>query len=84
MAELGQGHVSTHSRLKAAGQQLGNHALPVVRFNTQPPEGGWHRTGRGATEHFRFNTQPPEGGWNMLKCKKSLNARFNTQPPEGG
>ena len=33
------------------------------RFNTQPPEGGWHRQGYSASSPSRFNTQPPEGGW---------------------
>ena len=33
--------VSTHSRLKAAGTRQ-NVVLPLqLRFNTQPPEGGW-------------------------------------------
>ena len=33
--------VSTHSRLKAAGIRQLDAALPIFRFNTQPPEGGW-------------------------------------------
>ena len=33
--------VSTHSRLKAAGIQAFCHERRAVRFNTQPPEGGW-------------------------------------------
>ena len=34
-------HVSTHSRLKAAGHT--RYLLPqtCISFNTQPPEGGW-------------------------------------------
>ena len=33
--------VSTHSRLKAAGRcKAGRHQVHL-RFNTQPPEGGW-------------------------------------------
>ena len=34
--------VSTHSRLKAAGFPLAFCRLKKSRFNTQPPEGGWH------------------------------------------
>ena len=33
--------VSTHSRPKAAGKLLANRATNILRFNTQPPEGGW-------------------------------------------
>ena len=37
--------VSTHSRLKAAG--ISKRISPTVRrFNTQPPEGGWHNLQR--------------------------------------
>ena len=34
--------VSTHSRLKAAGQPETDFIV-LTRFNTQPPEGGWNR-----------------------------------------
>ena len=33
--------VSTHSRLKAAGERASAHWYRIGRFNTQPPEGGW-------------------------------------------
>ena len=33
--------VSTHSRPKAAGPLWRSKQYDVVRFNTQPPEGGW-------------------------------------------
>ena len=33
--------VSTHSRPKAAGHQSAPSIPPTLRFNTQPPEGGW-------------------------------------------
>ena len=33
--------VSTHSRPKAAGCQTAKAQDLVIRFNTQPPEGGW-------------------------------------------
>ena len=37
------GVVSTHSRLKAAGLPSNAPTIPLRRFNTQPPEGGWGR-----------------------------------------
>ena len=33
--------VSTHSRPKAAGDEICRHLHEGQRFNTQPPEGGW-------------------------------------------
>ena len=37
----GRNRVSTHSRLKAAGRQNIRPDSAKLRFNTQPPEGGW-------------------------------------------
>ena len=34
----------------------------LVRFNTQPPEGGCHHDQRKRPAPVCFNTQPPEGG----------------------
>ena len=39
--------VSTHSRLKAAGEAALPRVFADVGFNTQPPKGGWARH-RGA------------------------------------
>ena len=36
--------VSTHSRPKAAGRISFIAFFTLERFNSQPPEGGWHRT----------------------------------------
>ena len=55
--------VSTHSRLKAAGQTIRYSFLGFSCFNTQPPEGGWHHRLAAHRRMCRFNTQPPEGGW---------------------
>ena len=33
--------VSTHSRLKAAGPRPRAAGIRPIRFNTQPPKGGW-------------------------------------------
>ena len=35
----------------------------IMRFNTQPPEGGWKGFRRPLFCSSCFNTQPPEGGW---------------------
>ena len=46
--------VSTHSRLKAAGGNRQYGFEPVGCFNTQPPEGGWHRLRRWQEWRFGF------------------------------
>ena len=56
-------HVSTHSRLKAAGPMVSVIACQTACFNTQPPEGGWLLNGFLIHPSACFNTQPPEGGW---------------------
>ena len=76
--------VSTHSRLKAAGNAYRDKNSLALRFNTQPPEGGWvillsHRLNQSC-----FNTQPPEGGWMRILALFDDGNGFNTQPPEGG
>ena len=55
--------VSTHSRLKAAGDSLLSICLSAACFNTQPPEGGWIIIYLLIGSDDSFNTQPPEGGW---------------------
>ena len=57
--------VSTHSRLKAAGQARTVCLLARRSFNTQPPEGGWVSVLKEVHELTGFNTQPPEGGWHQ-------------------
>ena len=44
-------YVSTHSRLKAAGNHKTNPNPTKKGFNTQPPEGGWPAVGT----QFDFN-----------------------------
>ncbi len=76
--------VSTHSRPKAAGQDYCRTILSPLRFNTQPPEGGWQLGCHRRSASKRFNTQPPEGGWEIIWLAFGNPTRFNTQPPEGG
>ena len=37
-----------------------------LRFNTQPPEGGWCLYFITQSSIQCFNTQPPEGGWRLV------------------
>ena len=77
--------VSTHSRLKAAGRQATRQSQRHLRFNTQPPEGGWLFQALPASLFcLSFNTQPPEGGWVPSSRWLTVIGCFNTQPPEGG
>ena len=34
-----------------------------LRFNSQPPEGGWKKGCGLGSGRICFNSQPPEGGW---------------------
>jgi len=45
-------------------------------FNTQPPEGGWHRMLPFRATTKCFNTQPPEGGWGYFKLTYGVNTMF--------
>ena len=58
--------VSTHSRPKAAGWYTPQVARAIIRFNSQPPEGGWKRGFKQSLAIASFNSQPPEGGWNVF------------------
>ena len=51
----------TAARRRLAGLPKGGGA--TYGFNTQPPEGGWHKLHQSARPCMSFNTQPPEGGW---------------------
>ena len=57
----------------AARRRLGGRKLPEprsrVRFNTQPPEGGWVAEWKYRAALPSFNTQPPEGGWSGKTLK---------------
>ena len=55
--------VSTHSRLKAAGERKSFTRRPCAGFNTQPPKGGWASNATYSGASVGFNTQPPKGGW---------------------
>ena len=77
--------VSTHSRPKAAGIQTVQRPLRHVRFNTQPPEGGWLELHNRdiVIPHVSTHSRPKAAGWFYKSCLW-LRSGFNTQPPEGG
>ena len=49
--------VSTRSRPKAAGCTTTNPQIPSIRFNTQPPEGGWEIHAVRPTFHRLVSTR---------------------------
>ena len=78
------GLVSTHSRLKAAGYQVGNscHPTRVSTHSRLKAAGGGNGNGqaqKGVSTHSRLKAAG-------ATCTSALNqsAGFNTQPPEGG
>ena len=76
--------VSTHSRLKAAGQ-IKNIKQ---KTNTVSTHSRLKAAGRDGACRFdwrhRFNTQPPKGGWSHSINTAAARRGFNTQPPKGG
>ena len=76
--------VSTHSRLKAAGQG-GGEGERCGRVSTHSRlKAAGSRLSAPSVSNTCFNTQPPEGGWVPLIVMWVLFKCFNTQPPEGG
>ena len=58
--------------------------LPVISFNSQPPEGGCIRRLFFGAVAAGFNSQPPEGGCAIVEGVAVFVLGFNSQPPEGG
>ncbi len=60
-------HIATAFQLTAARRRLAVRLIRLSKrltsFNSQPPEGGWHRADERRGRAARFNSQPPEGGW---------------------
>ena len=79
------GLVSTHSRLKAAGWPAMRFAARSVRFNTQPPEGGWVWACPICAAKIAVSTHSrlKAAGFVVQAAAQPGNG-FNTQPPEGG
>ena len=48
---------------------LAGHFFERIRFNSQPPEGGWVVIVPKLVHSCCFNSQPPEGGWRYVRCQ---------------
>ena len=46
-------------------------SIAMMRFNTQPPEGGCSFINSFNAHSYGFNTQPPEGGCPEIELSKS-------------
>ena len=70
--------VSTHSRLKAAGQSytVGEDRI-VVSTHSRLKAAGCYQLGPDNVE-YGFNTQPPEGGWLRMTSASSSFRRVST------
>ena len=77
--------VSTHSRPKAAAQELYKvySCSSFVSTHSRPKAAAAACLCRIAMGDC-FNTQPPEGGCKLANWRTALLRGFNTQPPEGG
>ena len=76
--------VSTHSRPKAAGSRPALLHRSYLRFNTQPPEGGWSINSNRHAANLLFQHTAARRRLGPSLRRLLLLARFNTQPPEGG
>ena len=76
--------VSTHSRLKAAGQVIAELLIPEEVSTHSRLKAAGAKFKLKITQVQSFNTQPPEGGWRFKSTRFCGRTRFNTQPPEGG
>ena len=65
--------VSTHSRPKAAGYTPIETKQPRKRFNTQPPEGGWHHHAdiSGIPSHVSTHSRPKAAGASLKSLAPS-------------
>ena len=73
----------------AARRRLGQYGADerdrILRFNTQPPEGGWHQDQNHNITILRFNTQPPEGGWfTAVNTGASFEVSTHSRPKAAG
>ena len=50
--------------------------VPEVRFNSQPPEGGWCPIHCIPCRSSSFNSQPPEGGWLQKRLRRRSGGMF--------
>ena len=76
--------VSTHSRPKAAGFDAPANRLKAIRFNSQPPEGGWPKQASLMINLLRFQLTAARRRLAPAQASRVTRKRFNSQPPEGG
>ena len=76
--------VSTHSRPKAAGFDAPANRLKAIRFNSQPPEGGWPKQASLMINLLRFQLTAARRRLGGVSNAITHNSGFNSQPPEGG
>ena len=58
--------------------------LPVQRFNTQPPEGGWETKQPPLKDVYDVSTHSRPKAAGGIDPENRPKMGFNTQPPEGG
>ena len=76
--------VSTHSHPKVAASTRSCLSLAMIRFNTQPPEGGCLAALLSAEMSIGFQHTATRR-WLLHSLRYyQWQASFNTQPPEGG
>ena len=76
--------VSTHSRLKAAGDTSFLYRSNTSGFNTQPPEGGWASLTFGTLRNVVSTHSRLKAAGRKMAKTAAASPSFNTQPPEGG
>ena len=69
-------YVSTHSRLKAAGQRIGLAVLFAIVSTHSRLKAAGPDVGELADLLDCFNTQPPEGGWVIRYCVFTQTPKF--------
>ena len=80
-ARHGFQHTAARRRLGRVGKTVAHK----IRFNTQPPEGGWASSAASAISTMCFNTQPPEGGWDpRLPAKLYIKVSTHSRPKAAG
>ena len=88
--KLPSGVVSTHSRLKAAGDGRGGAWFRGAGFNTQPPEGGWGCTlcvdcqEDLVSTHSRLKAAGRRGGRQRPQCRVSTHSRLKAAGTANG
>ena len=77
--------VSTHSRPKAAGCSLCAYCSPSIRFNTQPPEGGWDNTVNGSFKQIvSTHSRPKAAGFCIFRQIDAVFVSTHSRPKAAG